>query len=208
MYAEKILHSGSLFSSLAFVLGSLNQKNTQEGRQIVLNSGLAFLQVFPQTQFSSSNCLPIIRRNCSSRGSLYFSSICFQSSSVVNPFLKSRNSGPLPSQKRGHWQSRSQGVNKALHIPAPAAGQCHRIMESKQIDSQFVKQHCSTLKTVYLLATFTIRYNIDVRDSGFLDFQVWRERAGVQRVLIQVSNARLRFINDVLLRMDINNIRL
>lgn len=117
MYAETILHSGSLFSSLAFVLGSLNQKNTQEGRQIVLNCGLAFLQVFPQTQFSSSNCLPIIRRNCSSRKS----SICFQSSSVVNPFLKSRNSVPLPSQKRGHWQSRSQGVNKALHIPAPAA---------------------------------------------------------------------------------------
>lgn len=98
-------------------------------------------------------------------GSLYFSSICFQSSSAVNSFLKSRNSEPLP-QKRGHWQSRSLGVNKALHIPAPAGGQCHRIMESKQIDSQFVKQQCSTLKTVYLHATLTIRCTID---SGSLD---------------------------------------
>lgn len=126
--------------------------------------------MFPQTQFSSSVFPSSVAT--APPGSLYFSGICFQSSSVVNPFLKSRNSGPLPSQKRGHCQSRSQGVNKALHIPAPAAGQCHRIMESKQIDSQFVKQHCSTLKTVYLFATFTIRHNIDVRDSGFFDFQV------------------------------------
>lgn len=132
-------------------------------------------------------------------GSQYFSSICFQSSSAVNSFLKSRNSEPLP-QKRGHWQSRSLGVNKALHIPAPAGGQCHRIIESKQIDSQFVKQQCSTLKTVYLHATLTMRW------TGLrLALLGWKR---VLCFLIQVNIERLCFIKDALIWTGVNNVHL